>query len=87
METMTEMVCSLKVLQGDFHAALNYAAFMEAIVIFICRNNGLAIGVVEEEAYEARSIRVDSNDALAWYSAVHMFILHIKWQQLIADQS
>lgn len=30
-------------LQGDFHAALNFAAVMEAPVIFICRNNGWAI--------------------------------------------
>ncbi|RDX69045.1 2-oxoisovalerate dehydrogenase subunit alpha 2, mitochondrial, partial [Mucuna pruriens] len=29
--------------EGDFHAALNFAAVTEAPVIFICRNNGWAI--------------------------------------------
>ncbi|KAK8948993.1 hypothetical protein KSP39_PZI006009 [Platanthera zijinensis] len=70
--------------EGDFHAALNFAAVMEAPVIFFCRNNGWAIstptseqfrsdGVVTRgQAYGIRSIRVDGNDALAVYSAVHM---------------
>ncbi|KAG6660663.1 2-oxoisovalerate dehydrogenase subunit alpha 2, mitochondrial-like isoform X4 [Carya illinoinensis] len=68
--------------EGDFHAALNFAAVMEAPVIFICRNNGWAIStptsdqfrsdgaVVRGQAYGVRSIRVDGNDALAIYSAV-----------------
>ncbi|KAK7350896.1 hypothetical protein VNO77_09935 [Canavalia gladiata] len=68
--------------EGDFHAALNFAAVMEAPVIFICRNNGWAIStpisdqfrsdgvVVKGQAYGVRSIRVDGNDALAIYSAV-----------------
>ncbi|KAK7282311.1 hypothetical protein RIF29_10983 [Crotalaria pallida] len=67
---------------GDFHAALNFAAVLEAPVIFICRNNGWAIStptseqfrsdgiVVKGQAYGVRSIRVDGNDALALYSAV-----------------
>ncbi|XP_061372492.1 2-oxoisovalerate dehydrogenase subunit alpha 2, mitochondrial-like isoform X2 [Gastrolobium bilobum] len=68
--------------EGDFHAALNFSAVMEAPVIFICRNNGWAIStptsdqfrsdgvVVRGQAYGVRSIRVDGNDALAIYSAV-----------------
>ncbi|XP_014492264.2 2-oxoisovalerate dehydrogenase subunit alpha 2, mitochondrial isoform X2 [Vigna radiata var. radiata] len=68
--------------QGDFHAALNFAAVTEAPVIFICRNNGWAIStpisdqfrsdgvVVKGQSYGVRSIRVDGNDALAIYSAV-----------------
>ncbi|XP_038706947.1 2-oxoisovalerate dehydrogenase subunit alpha 2, mitochondrial-like isoform X2 [Tripterygium wilfordii] len=68
--------------EGDFHAALNFAAVMEAPVIFICRNNGWAIStptsdqfrsdgiVVRGRAYGVRSIRVDGNDALAMYGAV-----------------
>ncbi|XP_068647452.1 2-oxoisovalerate dehydrogenase subunit alpha 2, mitochondrial [Aristolochia californica] len=68
--------------EGDFHAALNFAAVMEAPVIFICRNNGWAIStptteqfrsdgaVVKGLAYGIRSIRVDGNDALAVYNAV-----------------
>ncbi|KAJ4964618.1 hypothetical protein NE237_016467 [Protea cynaroides] len=68
--------------EGDFHAALNFAAVLEAPVIFICRNNGWAIStptseqyrgdgiVVRGQAYGVRSIRVDGNDALAVYNAV-----------------
>ncbi|KAK9216265.1 hypothetical protein WN944_008272 [Citrus x changshan-huyou] len=68
--------------EGDFHAALNFAAVMEAPVVFICRNNGWAIStniseqfrsdgiVVKGRAYGIRSIRVDGNDALAVYTAV-----------------
>ncbi|XAR49609.1 3-methyl-2-oxobutanoate dehydrogenase (2-methylpropanoyl-transferring) [Bertholletia excelsa] len=68
--------------EGDFHAGLNFAAVMEAPVIFFCRNNGWAIStplidqfrsdgvVVKGQAYGVRSIRVDGNDALAIYSAV-----------------
>ncbi|CAA6660384.1 unnamed protein product [Spirodela intermedia] len=69
--------------EGDFHAALNFAAVMEVPVIFFCRNNGWAIStptseqfrsdgaVVRGQAYGIRSIRIDGNDALAVYSAVH----------------
>lgn len=69
--------------EGDFHAGMNFAAVMEAPVIFICRNNGWAIStpveeqfrsdgiVVKGQAYGIWSIRVDGNDALAVYSAVH----------------
>ncbi|PON35296.1 Dehydrogenase, E1 component [Trema orientale] len=68
--------------EGDCHAGLNFAAVMEAPMIFICRNNGWAIGtpiqeqfrsdgiVVKGQAYGIRSIRVDGNDALAVYSAI-----------------
>ncbi|KAL5060900.1 hypothetical protein RYX36_032504 [Vicia faba] len=76
-----EPTISLK--NGDFHAALNFAAVMEAPVVFICRNNGWAIStpveeqfrsdgiVVKGQAYGIWSIRVDGSDALAVYSAVH----------------
>ncbi|KAF3334145.1 2-oxoisovalerate dehydrogenase subunit alpha 2 [Carex littledalei] len=69
--------------EGDFHAALNFAAVLEVPVIFFCRNNGWAIStpitdqfkcdgvVIRGQAYGIRSIRVDGNDALAVYSAVH----------------
>ncbi|KAK1602508.1 hypothetical protein QYE76_018697 [Lolium multiflorum] len=69
--------------EGDFHAALNFAAVTEAPVIFFCRNNGWAIStptteqfrsdgiVTRGQAYGIRSIRVDGNDTLAVYSAVH----------------
>ncbi|XP_050141810.1 2-oxoisovalerate dehydrogenase subunit alpha 2, mitochondrial-like [Malus sylvestris] len=69
--------------EGDFHAALNFAAVKDAPVIFFCRNNGWAIStptsdqfrsdgvVVKGRAYGVRSIRVDGNDALAVYGAVY----------------
>lgn len=69
--------------EGDFHAAMNFAAVMEVPVIFFCRNNGWAIStptteqfrsdgaVIRGQAYGIRSIRVDGNDTLAVYSAVH----------------
>ncbi|TYI39259.1 hypothetical protein ES332_A02G085500v1 [Gossypium tomentosum] len=68
--------------EGDFHAGLNFAAVMEAPVIFVCRNNGWAIStptsdqfrsdgvVVKGQAYGIPSIRVDGTDALAVYSAI-----------------
>lgn len=68
---------------GDFHAALNFAAVLGTPVLFFCRNNGWAIStplsdqfrsdgiVVRGQAYGIRSIRVDGNDALAIYNAVH----------------
>lgn len=68
--------------EGDFHAALNFAAVLDAPVVFICRNNGWAIstpinqqfrsdGIASKgQAYGIRSIRVDGNDALATYSAI-----------------
>ncbi|KAK8681811.1 hypothetical protein V6N13_054212 [Hibiscus sabdariffa] len=68
--------------QGDFHAGLNFAAVMEAPVIFVCRNNGWAISTpiseqfrsdgvaVKGQAYGIPSIRVDGTDALAVYSAI-----------------
>ncbi|KAK6114954.1 hypothetical protein DH2020_007223 [Rehmannia glutinosa] len=68
--------------EGDFHAGMNFAAVLEAPVIFICRNNGWAIStpiseqfrsdgvVVKGQAYGIRSVRVDGNDTLAVYSAI-----------------
>ncbi|KAG8378173.1 hypothetical protein BUALT_Bualt08G0110400 [Buddleja alternifolia] len=68
--------------EGDFHAGMNFAAVMDAPVMFICRNNGWAIStptseqfrsdgvVVKGQAYGIRSIRVDGNDTLAVYSAI-----------------
>uniref|UniRef100_M1A1V6 2-oxoisovalerate dehydrogenase n=1 Tax=Solanum tuberosum TaxID=4113 RepID=M1A1V6_SOLTU len=68
--------------QGDFHAALNFAAVLEAPVIFLCRNNGWAVSTpvneqfrsdgiaIKGQVYGVRSIRVDGTDALAVYSAI-----------------
>ncbi|KAK6939957.1 Dehydrogenase, E1 component [Dillenia turbinata] len=70
--------------EGDFHAGLNFAAVMEAPVVFICRNNGWAIStpiedqfrsdgvVVKGQAYGIRSTRVDGNDVLAVYNTIRV---------------
>lgn len=63
--------------EGDFHAALNFAATRSCPVIFICRNNGYAISTPTLEQYRGDgiasrgigygidSIRVDGNDIWA----------------------
>lgn len=67
--------------EGDFHAALNFAATLGAPCLFICRNNGYAISTPSFEqyrgdgvasrgpAYGMPAIRVDGGDALAVYNA------------------
>eukprot|EP00123_Amoebidium_parasiticum_P022571 comp9020_c0_seq1/m.4212 comp9020_c0_seq1/g.4212 ORF comp9020_c0_seq1/g.4212 comp9020_c0_seq1/m.4212 type:complete len:442 (-) comp9020_c0_seq1:731-2056(-) len=66
--------------EGDAHAAMNFAATLEAPVIFICRNNGYAISTPTKEqyrgdgiaargpAYGMETIRVDGNDIFAVYN-------------------
>jgi 2-oxoisovalerate dehydrogenase E1 component alpha subunit len=63
--------------EGDFHAALNFAATLETPIIFFCRNNGYAIstpvrdqyrgdGIISRAAgYGMHAIRVDGNDLFA----------------------
>lgn len=67
--------------EGDFHAALNFAATLGSPVIFICRNNGWAISTPASEQYRGDGIaargpsygiptvRVDGGDALAVHEA------------------
>jgi hypothetical protein len=40
--------------EGDFHAAVNFAATLSAPVIFICRNNGWAISTPATEQYRGK---------------------------------
>lgn len=63
--------------EGDAHAAMNFAATLEAPVLFFCRNNGYAISTRSDEqyrgdgiavrglAYGIPTVRVDGNDVLA----------------------
>jgi 2-oxoisovalerate dehydrogenase E1 component alpha subunit len=63
--------------EGDFHAALNFAATRSCPVIFVCRNNGFAISTASIEQYKGDgiasrgigygidTIRVDGNDIFA----------------------
>ena len=64
--------------QGDFHEACNFAAVLDAPVVFFCQNNGWAISVPlakqtrapiwkKAEAYGFPGVRVDGNDVLASY--------------------
>lgn len=67
--------------EGDFHAAMNFAATLECPVIFFCRNNQYAISTPIQEQYRGdgistralgygmSSIRVDGNDLFAVYNA------------------
>lgn len=67
--------------EGDFHAALNFAATRDCPVLFFCRNNGFAIstpvkdqfrgdGIASRAAgYGITVIRVDGNDIWAVYDA------------------
>lgn len=65
--------------EGDFHAALNFAATLDCPVLFFCRNNGIAISTPSSEQYRGdgivsraagygmHSVRVDGNDLFAVY--------------------
>ena len=67
--------------EGDFHAALNFAATLACPVVFICRNNGWAISTPATEQYRGDGIagrgpsygiatlRVDGGDARAVFNA------------------
>ncbi|GKY91173.1 hypothetical protein MPSEU_000090000 [Mayamaea pseudoterrestris] len=66
----------------DFHSGMNFAATLNAPVIFLCRNNGYAIstpvtdqyagdGIVSRApGYGMAAIRVDGNDVFAMHAAV-----------------
>ncbi|PRW51143.1 2-oxoisovalerate dehydrogenase subunit alpha mitochondrial-like [Chlorella sorokiniana] len=67
--------------EGDFHAAVNFAATLSVPIIFICRNNGWAISTPATDQYRGdgiagrgpgygiASLRVDGGDARAVYCA------------------
>lgn len=67
--------------EGDFHAALNFAATLDAPAIFIVRNNGYAISTPVRDQYRGdgiaargpgygvSTVRVDGNDLFAVYNA------------------
>ena len=67
--------------EGDFHAALNFAATLQCPTLFICRNNGWAISTPATEQYRGdgiagrgpsygiTTVRVDGGDVQAVYNA------------------
>lgn len=68
--------------EGDFHAALNFAATLKCQTLFFCRNNMYAISTPIDDQYKGDgiairglsygvpTIRVDGNDILAIHQAV-----------------
>ena len=68
---------------GEFHNALNFAGVMKAPVLFVCRNNGVALSTPvakqtasetlaeKAHAYGIPGLVVDGTDAIAVYQAVH----------------
>ena len=59
--------------QGDFHAALNFAAVMEVPIIFFCRNNGWAISTPTTEQF--RSMEASNLEL-----ALHLMEFHVELQ-------
>ena len=67
--------------EGDFHAAMNFAATLECPIVFFVRNNGYAISTPTKDQYRGdgiigraagygmASIRVDGNDIFAVHAA------------------
>eukprot|EP01133_Synstelium_polycarpum_P019009 gene19009-22754_t len=71
--------------EGDFHAAMNFAATLSTPTIFFCRNNKWAISTPSHEQYRGdgiagrgpngygmRTFRVDGNDIWAVYNVTKM---------------
>ena len=68
---------------NGFHSGLNFAAVLKAPVVFLCQNNGWAIScpsslqtgsesyAIKAVAYGMPGIKVDGNDVLAAYGAMH----------------
>ncbi|KAH6812098.1 thiamine diphosphate-binding fold superfamily protein [Perilla frutescens var. frutescens] len=52
---------------GDFHVALNFAAVMEAPVMFICRNNGWAISTPISQQFRSDGVVVKGQT----YDVIH----------------
>jgi len=69
--------------QADFHAAMNFAGVWKAPCVIVCQNNHWSISVpterqtasrtiaVKARAYGFPGVRVDGNDLLAVYRAMH----------------
>ena len=60
--------------QGDFHSALNFAAVLEAPVIFICRNNGWAISTPVEEQFRSTLQHLSTSSIFSQHSYMYHII-------------
>jgi len=70
--------------EGDFHAGMNFAATLEAPVVFFCRNNGYAISTPVKDQYRGDgiasraagygmlSLRIDGADVFAVRQATRL---------------
>lgn len=79
--------------QGDVHEAMNFAAVMNAPVVFFIQNNGWAISVPTEKqvaggsvsaraaGYGMPAIQVDGNDVVAVYEATRRALDHARTGQ------
>ncbi len=68
--------------QGDFHAAMNFAAVFKTPAVLVCQNNGWSISVPTSRqtasetiaqkaiAYGMPGVRVDGNDVIAVYTVL-----------------
>jgi pyruvate dehydrogenase E1 component alpha subunit/2-oxoisovalerate dehydrogenase E1 component alpha subunit len=68
--------------QGDFHAAMNFAAVFKVPAVLVCQNNGWSISVPTSRqtasetiaqkavAYGMPGVRVDGNDLIAVYAVL-----------------
>jgi hypothetical protein len=52
--------------EGDFHAAVNFAAVLKAPTLFICRNNGYAISTPSTEQYAGTAPQLAVCGYCAW---------------------
>ena len=76
--------------QGDVHEAMNFAAILQAPVVFFVQNNGWAISVPTEQqvaggsvaaraaGYGMPAVRVDGNDVLAVLNAMKRAVAHAR---------
>jgi 2-oxoisovalerate dehydrogenase E1 component alpha subunit len=76
--------------QGDIHEAMNFAAVMNAPVVFFVQNNGWAISVPTERqvaggsvaargaGYGIAALRVDGNDVVAVVEATRRALTHCR---------
>lgn len=61
-------------MQGDFHGAMNFAAVLEAPVLFICRNNGFAISTPASEQFKSTSHLFVSLISSKWWKKTAQLI-------------
>jgi hypothetical protein len=76
--------------EGDFHAALNFAATLECPTIFFCRNNKWAISTPSREQYRGdgiaiRYVCVDVSLISFIHSFIHSFICFL-WRDLVSKK-